>query len=88
MGMLESPHLDVRMAVGETIALILESGREHDENFLDEYLGRLIDATKLLATDSNKFRAKRDRKTQKATFRDVLRYLEVFIFLIYYIYLK
>lgn len=77
LGMLESPHLDVRMAVGESLALILESGREHDENFLDEHLPRLIDATKLLATDSNKFRAKRDRKTQKATFRDVLRYLEV-----------
>lgn len=77
IGMLESSHLDVRMAAGETIALILESGREHDENFLDEYLVGIIDATKLLATDSNKFRAKRDRKTQKATFRDVLRYLEV-----------
>lgn len=36
----------------------------------------MIDVTRLLATDSQKFRAKRDRKTQRATFRDVLRYVE------------
>lgn len=77
MGLLQSPHLDVRMAAGETIALILESGRSHDEDFLEEYLADLIDVTKQLATDSHKYRAKRDRKTQRATFRDLLRYLEV-----------
>lgn len=75
--MLQSPHLEVRMATGEIIALVLECGRGHDEDFLESYLPELIDATKLLATDSKKFRAKRDRKTQRATFRDVLRYLEV-----------
>ncbi|KAL7741861.1 hypothetical protein ACLKA6_012078 [Drosophila palustris] len=77
LGLLESPHLDVRMAAGETIALILESGRGHDENFLEEHITELCDAVKQLATDSAKYRAKRDRKTQRATFRDVLRYLEV-----------
>lgn len=76
IGMLQSPHLEVRMATGEVIALVLECGRGHDEVFLESYLPELIDATKLLATDSKKFRAKRDRKTQRATFRDVLRYLE------------
>lgn len=76
MGMLRSPNLDVRMAAGEAIALILESGRAHDEEFYDDYLPDLIEATKQLATDSQKFRAKRDRKTQRATFRDVLHYLE------------
>lgn len=76
MGLLRSPHLDVRMASGETIALILELGREHDEDFLEDYLPDLVDATKQLATDSQKFRAKRDRRTQRATFRDVLRYVE------------
>ncbi|KAM7353207.1 interferon-related developmental regulator 1 isoform 1-T4 [Cochliomyia hominivorax] len=76
MGLLQSPHLDVRMAAGETLALILECGRAHDEDFLEEYLNDLIDAVKQLATDSHKYRAKRDRKAQRATFRDVLRYLE------------
>lgn len=65
------------MAAGEAIALILESGRAHEENFLEEHIGELCDAVKQLATDSAKYRAKRDRKAQRATFRDVLRYLEV-----------
>lgn len=78
---MESPHLEVRMAAGEAIALILESGRAHDENFLEEHIGELCDAVKQLATDSAKYRAKRDRKAQRATFRDVLRYLEVSLML-------
>ncbi|KAH8283613.1 hypothetical protein KR018_009401, partial [Drosophila ironensis] len=76
LGLLQSPHLDVRMAAGETIALILESGRSHDEDFLEDDIPELCDAVKQLATDSHKYRAKRDRKAQRATFRDVLRYLE------------
>ncbi|GAB0095872.1 Interferon-related developmental regulator [Sergentomyia squamirostris] len=76
MGMLRSPHLEVRMAAGEAIALVLECGRIHDEDFMDEHIADLIEMTKQLATDSQKFRAKRDRKTQRATFRDVLRYIE------------
>jgi hypothetical protein len=76
MGLLRSPHLEIRMTAGETIALILELGREHDDDFLEDFLPDLVDATKQLATDSQKFRAKRDRRTQRATFRDVLRYVE------------
>ncbi|KAI8043704.1 hypothetical protein M5D96_005042, partial [Drosophila gunungcola] len=76
LGLLQSTHLDVRMAAGETIALILESGRDHDDDFLEEHIPELSEAVKQLATDSHKYRAKRDRKAQRATFRDVLRYLE------------
>ncbi|XP_016973278.1 interferon-related developmental regulator 1 [Drosophila rhopaloa] len=76
LGLLQSTHLDVRMAAGETIALILESGRAHDDDFLEDAIAELSEAVKQLATDSHKYRAKRDRKAQRATFRDVLRYLE------------
>lgn len=76
MGLLSSQHLDVRMTAGEAIALLLECGRGHDEEFLDEYTDELVEMTKQLATDSQKFRAKRDRKQQRATFRDVLHYVE------------
>lgn len=86
MGLLQSPHLEVRMVAGETLALVLECGRSHDEEFLEDYLGDLIDAVKQLATDSHKYRAKRDRKAQRATFRDVLRYLEVSYSFYYYYY--
>lgn len=80
MGLLQSPHLDVRMAAGEMIALLMEVGRGHDEEFLDDCLDDLVEKTKMLATDSQKFRAKKDRKQQRATFRDVLHYVSLFIF--------
>lgn len=76
VGMLQSPHLDVRMVAGETIALLFEIGRQHDDEFLEEQLSEVIEATQKLATDAHKYRAKRDRKVQRATFRDVLHYLE------------
>jgi len=76
LGLLSSPHLEVRTTAGEVFALLFESGRAHDEEFLEDYLPVLIDAAKKLATDSHKYRTKRDRKTQRATFRDVLRYIE------------
>lgn len=56
--------------------MLIECGRVHDEEFLEEYIESLIESTKQLATDSQKFRAKRDRKQQRATFRDVLHYIE------------
>lgn len=77
LGMLQSSHVEVRMACGELIALILECGRVHDEEFLEVYVADLIEATSQLASDSQKFRAKKERKAQRASFRDVLRYLEV-----------
>lgn len=76
MGLLQSQHLDVRTTAGEAIALLMECGRIHDEEFLEEYIDDLIEITKQLSTDSQKFRAKRDRKQQRATFRDVLHYIE------------
>lgn len=65
------------MACGEIIAVVLECGRLFDEDFLDLYLSDLIELTTNLAKDSQKFRAKKERKAQRASFRDVLRYLEV-----------
>lgn len=76
MGLLQSQHLDVRTTAGEAIALLLECGRIHNEDFLEEHIDDLIEITKQLSTDSQKFRAKRDRKQQRATFRDVLHYIE------------
>jgi len=76
IGLLKSLHVEVRMAAGEIIALILECGRLHDEEFLEEYVSDLIDITSELSKDSQKFRGKKERKAQRASFRDVLRYLE------------
>uniref|UniRef100_A0A182SKY9 Interferon-related developmental regulator N-terminal domain-containing protein n=1 Tax=Anopheles maculatus TaxID=74869 RepID=A0A182SKY9_9DIPT len=76
VGMLQSPILEVRMVAGETLALMFELGRQHDDEFLEDELPELIEAAQKLATDAHKYRAKRDRKVQRATFRDVLHYLE------------
>lgn len=65
------------MTAGEIIALILECGRLHDSEFLEEQISDLIDITSELSKDSQKFRGKKERKAQRASFRDVLRYLEV-----------
>ncbi|XP_014211698.1 interferon-related developmental regulator 2 [Copidosoma floridanum] len=74
--LLQSPHLDVRLSAGEALAVIFELGREYDEDFEQEWTLDLIDILKDLATDSNKFRAKKDRKQQRANFRDILHYIE------------
>lgn len=76
-GLLDSPHLEVRMAAGEVIALMLERGRQYDDDYEWEASEQLIDKLRQLATDSHKYRAKKDRKTQRSSFRDILKYVEV-----------
>jgi len=74
--LLESPHLDVRMAAGEALALIYELGREESEDFEEDFALDITENLKQLATDSHKYRAKKDRKQQRATFRDILQFIE------------
>lgn len=76
-GLLDSPHLDVRMAAGEVIVLMLERGRQYDDDYEWEASEQLIEKLRQLATDSHKYRAKKDRKTQRSSFRDILKYVEV-----------
>lgn len=75
--LLESPHLEVRLATGEALALVYEYGREEDASFEDDFAVDIADTLKQLATDSHKYRAKKDRKQQRATFRDILQFIEV-----------
>lgn len=65
------------MAAGEAIALLLEQGRTYDEDYEWEASDQLIEKLRQLATDSHKYRAKKDRKTQRSSFRDILKYVEV-----------
>lgn len=76
MELLESPHLEVRLSAGEALALIFELGRESDDQFADDVIDDIVEILKTLAKDSNKHRAKRDKKVQRATFRDILNYIE------------
>lgn len=75
-GLLSSRHLDVRLAAGEALAVIFELGRDYNEDFANDYIPELVTLLRELAKDSQKFRAKKDRKQQRATFRDILLYIE------------
>uniref|UniRef100_A0A671YSZ2 Interferon-related developmental regulator 2 n=1 Tax=Sparus aurata TaxID=8175 RepID=A0A671YSZ2_SPAAU len=70
---LESSDVNYRITVGETIALLVELGRDIDEVEDSEGLCRCL---KGLATDGNKHRAKNDRRKQRSIFREVLHYIE------------
>lgn len=72
-----SSNLEVRLTAGEALATVFELGREFNPDFADEIVPDLVDALKQLATDSHKYRAKKDRKQQRATFRDILHFIEV-----------
>lgn len=70
--LLESSDLDLRIAAGEVIAIIYEVARDYDEDF-EEPSEVLCSQLRQLATDSQKFRAKKERRQQRSTFRDVYR---------------
>ncbi|CAK1552796.1 unnamed protein product [Leptosia nina] len=78
--LLEACSLEVRMAAGGALAIAHERVTEDEE---EEYSGwdrageeLVLPRLDELARDSHKYRAKRDRKVQRATFRDILKYFE------------
>ncbi|XP_046896022.1 interferon-related developmental regulator 2 isoform X1 [Hypomesus transpacificus] len=73
---LESSDVNYRIAVGETIALLVELGRDIDRDYEYEDSESLCESLKGLATDGNKHRAKNDRRKQRSIFREVLHYIE------------
>jgi len=71
--LLSSSDVDMRITAGEALALAYELARQHDEDYCWIRENELSEALHELATDSQKFRAKKDRKQQRASFRDVIR---------------
>uniref|UniRef100_A0A8C6E6L6 Interferon related developmental regulator 2 n=1 Tax=Moschus moschiferus TaxID=68415 RepID=A0A8C6E6L6_MOSMO len=74
--LLSSESVNLRMAAGETIALLFELARDLEEDFVYEDTEALCGKLRTLATDSNKYRAKADRRRQRSTFRAVLHFIE------------
>ncbi|XP_013410222.1 interferon-related developmental regulator 1 [Lingula anatina] len=74
--LLISSLVDLRIAAGEALALLYELARQDDEEFEGDDMDSLCAMLKGLATDSQKFRAKKDRKQQRSSFRDILRTVE------------
>lgn len=69
--------MEVRLSAGEAIVMVFELGREYYNDFAEDFVPDLVETLRQLATDSHKYRAKKDRKQQRATFRDILHYMEV-----------
>lgn len=66
------------MSAGNALAIAYERvTSEGEQPDLEQQLEEVLPRLENLARDSNKFRAKRDRKVQRATFRDILKYFEV-----------
>uniref|UniRef100_A0A8C6Q8B9 Interferon-related developmental regulator 2 n=1 Tax=Nannospalax galili TaxID=1026970 RepID=A0A8C6Q8B9_NANGA len=74
--LLSSESVNLRIAAGEAIALLFELARDLEEDFVYEDMEALCDALRTLATDSNKYRAKADRRRQRSIFRAVLHFVE------------
>lgn len=68
------------MAAGTALAIAYEAVTDEDgatEPAITALVDAMLPRLSELARDSHKFRAKRDRKLQRATFRDILKYFEV-----------
>ncbi|XP_077565457.1 interferon-related developmental regulator 1 [Stigmatopora nigra] len=74
--LLDSDDVNMRIAAGETIALLFELARDMDSEFEFDDWEELCDKLNALATDCNKHRAKTDKKKQRSVFRDVLKAVE------------
>ena len=67
------------MAAGGALAIAYETATDHGilNKSLTAHVDALLPRLNELAQDSHKFRAKTDRRIQRATFRDILKYFEV-----------
>uniref|UniRef100_A0A7N4V3H8 Interferon-related developmental regulator 1 n=1 Tax=Sarcophilus harrisii TaxID=9305 RepID=A0A7N4V3H8_SARHA len=74
--LLSCDDVNMRIAAGETLALLFELARETDNDFYYEDMESLTQKLRALATDGNKHRAKVDKRKQRSVFRDVLRAVE------------
>ncbi|XP_030404880.1 interferon-related developmental regulator 1 [Gopherus evgoodei] len=74
--LLSCDDVNMRIAAGETLALLFELARETEADFFYEDMELLTQKLRALATDGNKHRAKVDKRKQRSAFRDVLRAVE------------
>uniref|UniRef100_A0A8I3X405 Interferon-related developmental regulator 1 n=1 Tax=Callithrix jacchus TaxID=9483 RepID=A0A8I3X405_CALJA len=74
--LLSCDDVNMRIAAGESLALLFELARGIESDFFYEDMESLTQMLRALATDGNKHRAKVDKRKQRSVFRDVLRAVE------------
>ncbi|CAH0729028.1 unnamed protein product, partial [Brenthis ino] len=74
--LLDACSLEVRLAAGGALATAHERCCADADDEVEWSEAAALPRLQRLARDSHKYRAKRDRKLQRATFRDILKYFE------------
>ena len=74
--LLELGSLNLRIAAGETTALVYEVARQNRVS-LQGPINNLYSLLRELANESGRHKGKREKKQQKSSFRDILKSVEV-----------
>lgn len=74
--LLDSPHLDVKISAGETLAVMCEIIKSQNENITADDFDELCDKFRELMTDTQKSRGKKDLRQQRSNFREILATIE------------
>ncbi|VDM65603.1 unnamed protein product [Strongylus vulgaris] len=68
---LEADQLDIRLATGEALAFLYEIGSETRHNFRLPNHQQIVEILEFLCSDSSKAKAKKDKRAQRFTLRQV-----------------
>lgn len=74
--LLDSPHLDMKIAAGETLAVMYELIKSQNSDVTGEDFDDLCDKFRELTTDTQKSRGKKDLRQQRSNFREILATIE------------
>lgn len=74
--LLDSPHLDVKISAGETIAIMCEIIKSHNEDVTPDDFDDLCDKIREVMTEAQKSRGKKDLRQQRSNFREILAAIE------------
>lgn len=74
--LLDSPHLDIKLSAGETLAAMCEIIRAHNSDITPEDFVELCEKLRDLMTDTQKSRGKKDMRQQRSNFREILAAIE------------
>ena len=73
---IERGDLNLRIAAGETAALVFEVSGEMGISLNESHVNELLEILRNLSNESGHQRGKREKKTQKSTFREILKSVE------------
>lgn len=74
--LLDSPSLEMRIAAGESLAIMCETIRSQNDDITADDFYELCEKIRQLTTDSQKFKGKKDLRQQRSNFRDILSAIE------------